>query len=522
MENPTNKKRDKYIYITGLTAVGKTKLSIQLAKHLKTAEILNSDSQQFYKKANTMTATASLEEQDGVPHHLLSFLEVTEMNFNVNKFIIEAHRVLQQLKAENKIPIIVGGTNYYTESLIHSRKPSDPSKGPKIDPETPKTQIPKNQEKAKKSENSELKKRSYGQIEHQEIQGLLEEKNFEKMLNFYKKIEPEKVKLVLKNDIRKLENALKRLLNHSSSDYTWKAGDHDFIILVLDTENRDWIADRIRKRIREMVCEEGGLKEAFRVLYEILIFHYKNQTSKIGQNLLSFLPSLPEYTKSGVLQAIGYKEFIPVFTTSLEQILSFNPNFEKEGFDGVVELLDGKAEELIEGFDEVGGLLKPCVDKLASNTIKLTKKQRKWIKNRLFTNKELQERSFYFRVESKPQFFAEILPEAKNICDRFLGPESEGLGFEELLARINQQFSGRKHELLEKNEKTLFECGVCNVSIIGKKEKLIHLGSKKHRARARKKRKLEEKAKQAIESNKKADFVVVQQDKAKETADDQN
>jgi tRNA dimethylallyltransferase len=69
-----------------------------------------------------MTATASMEERENIPHHLLSFLESSETEFNCNKFVQEANKVLVDME-ERKVQnaIIVGGTNYYTESLIFSK-----------------------------------------------------------------------------------------------------------------------------------------------------------------------------------------------------------------------------------------------------------------------------------------------------------------------------------------------------------------------------------------------------------------
>jgi tRNA dimethylallyltransferase len=67
-----------------------------------------------------MTATASFQEREGVPHHLLSFLSPTETEFNVNLFVNRANEVLKDLEDRKVQNIIVGGTNYYTESLIYS------------------------------------------------------------------------------------------------------------------------------------------------------------------------------------------------------------------------------------------------------------------------------------------------------------------------------------------------------------------------------------------------------------------
>lgn len=80
------------------------------------------------------------------------------------------------------------------------------------------------------------------------------------MINFYRKIEPEKAELVLENDTRKLENALKRVLMNESSGFTWKGTDHDFILLILDTENIEWLEFRIKKESRKWFVKKEALK----------------------------------------------------------------------------------------------------------------------------------------------------------------------------------------------------------------------------------------------------------------------
>ena len=73
------------IFIVGTTAVGKTKLSIELCKAIG-GEVINCDSKQLYKHASIMTAKASLQEQEGVPHHMLSVLDLHEASYNRNKY----------------------------------------------------------------------------------------------------------------------------------------------------------------------------------------------------------------------------------------------------------------------------------------------------------------------------------------------------------------------------------------------------------------------------------------------------
>ena len=105
------------IVITGPTAVGKTKLSIELAKKYN-AEIINSDSVQVYKKIDVASAKVTEEEKEGIVHHLLDIKEYDE-DYTVYDYQIDARRVLDKLLKENINVIIVGGTGLYINALLY-------------------------------------------------------------------------------------------------------------------------------------------------------------------------------------------------------------------------------------------------------------------------------------------------------------------------------------------------------------------------------------------------------------------
>ncbi|MGN0960883.1 MAG: tRNA (adenosine(37)-N6)-dimethylallyltransferase MiaA [Christensenellales bacterium] len=104
------------IIIFGATATGKTKISIELAKELKT-EIINADSMYIYKDLNIGTAKPDELEMDGIKHHLIDFVE-SNLNYNVVDYRNDVVIVLKHFKDKNLIPIIVGGTGFYIDSLI--------------------------------------------------------------------------------------------------------------------------------------------------------------------------------------------------------------------------------------------------------------------------------------------------------------------------------------------------------------------------------------------------------------------
>ncbi len=108
---------DKVVVITGPTAVGKTKLSIAIAKKFNT-ELINADAYQVYKKMNIGTAKATIEEQDNVKHHLLDYLEPTD-EFSISDYQKIVRRVIDEMNQKNKLPILVGGSGLYIDSVIN-------------------------------------------------------------------------------------------------------------------------------------------------------------------------------------------------------------------------------------------------------------------------------------------------------------------------------------------------------------------------------------------------------------------
>lgn len=105
------------IIITGPTATGKTRLSIELAKQIN-GEIISADSMQVYKYMDIGTAKASKKEQNEIKHHLIDIVEPDE-EFNIYIFQEKAKKAINEIIQNNKIPIIVGGTGFYIQSIVY-------------------------------------------------------------------------------------------------------------------------------------------------------------------------------------------------------------------------------------------------------------------------------------------------------------------------------------------------------------------------------------------------------------------
>jgi len=108
------------IVITGPTATGKTAVGIELAKLLD-GEVVSADSMQVYKHMDIGTAKPSFDEMQGIPHHLIGIVEPWN-TYSVARYIDDASQCVGDILRRNKVPILVGGTGLYIESLLSGRE----------------------------------------------------------------------------------------------------------------------------------------------------------------------------------------------------------------------------------------------------------------------------------------------------------------------------------------------------------------------------------------------------------------
>jgi tRNA dimethylallyltransferase len=124
-KNPKYQKKKKVIVIAGPTAVGKTDLSIEIAKILN-GEIISADSMQVYKNMDIGTAKATLSQRNEIKHHLIDIQDVSEP-FNVSDYYREAHKALRNIFILNKTPMVVGGSGFYLHALLYGPPLGPPS-----------------------------------------------------------------------------------------------------------------------------------------------------------------------------------------------------------------------------------------------------------------------------------------------------------------------------------------------------------------------------------------------------------
>lgn len=241
------------ISIVGPTASGKTDLSINLALKLDT-EIISADSMQIYKEFNILSAKPEKEKLSLVKHHLIDFLSVSE-EFSVSKFISLSEKYINEIYSQGKIPILVGGTGLYVDSLL---------KGLKF-------------ESKKNIENSEAIK-SLDNLSSEELFKILE------------KIDPVSSEKIHINNVKRLKRAIE-FFYQEGYPISCQVENSKKIIspykvcrIGLNFESRDILYDRINKRVDEMF--ERGIEEEVKLISKLKL----SKTSSM---------------------AIGYKEVLP-------------------------------------------------------------------------------------------------------------------------------------------------------------------------------------------------------------------
>ena len=109
----------KILVVCGPTASGKTALAVELAK-AHNGEVVSSDSMQIYRRMDIGTAKPTVEEMQGIPHHMIDIIEPRE-DFSVARYVDMAAKCVDDILARGKLPIVAGGTGLYIDSLLSGR-----------------------------------------------------------------------------------------------------------------------------------------------------------------------------------------------------------------------------------------------------------------------------------------------------------------------------------------------------------------------------------------------------------------
>ena len=249
--------KKKVIAVVGPTASGKTSLAIEIAKAVG-GEIVSCDSMQIYKGMTIATAQPTEEEKQGIPHHLIAFLDPSE-TYSVAQYVDDAKKCIDDIISRNKVPVIAGGTGLYVDSLLGG-----------IDFGF----VP---------DNGDMREK---------LRVRLENEGAEKLLSELREIDPETAHMLHVNNTGRIMRALEvyyltgETISAQKIKSCEKGSDFDVLYIYINYNDRQILYDRIEKRVDIMV-ETGLLSEAEKFI------------------------SLGEETTSK--QAIGYKELKPYF-----------------------------------------------------------------------------------------------------------------------------------------------------------------------------------------------------------------
>ena len=246
--------KPKVIVICGPTASGKTTLSIQLAQKIN-GEIISSDSMQIYKDMNIGTAKPDQQEMQGIKHYLLDFVEPNQ-RYSVADYKKDAENAIEDILQKGKVPIIVGGTGLYVDSLIYGI-------------EYPNIEFDENYRK--------------------ELELRVEKEGLEKLYEEARKIDPQAMEKISRNDqkriLRVLEiyNATGKTKTEQEIESRKNEVKYDYRVFAINMD-REKLYDRINKRV-DIMIQKGLIEEV--------------------ENLLKKYNEFPT-----AMQGLGYKEVV--------------------------------------------------------------------------------------------------------------------------------------------------------------------------------------------------------------------
>ena len=248
---------NRIIVISGPTASGKTALAVELAKRYD-GEVISADSMQIYTDMDVASAKPTVEEQQGIPHHLVGFLDPSE-SFSVADYVKLCNNCVKDIQNRGKTAIICGGTGLYISSFVDNLTFDD--------------------------SEQDIAYRD-------EMRKFAEEHGNAALLEKLREIDPETAETLHENNVGRIIRALEvyRTTGHTISQAKAMSrqipSPYEFIMLTLDFENRETLHNRINRRVDEML--KHGLLDDARKCFE--------------------QPNRPT-----AAQAIGCKELYPFF-----------------------------------------------------------------------------------------------------------------------------------------------------------------------------------------------------------------
>lgn len=248
---------NKVIVVSGPTASGKTALAVELAK-LYNGEVVSADSMQIYTDMDIASAKPTPEERQGIPHHLVGFLDPSE-SFSVADYVRLCGECVSDILSRGKTPIICGGTGLYISSFVDNLTFDDSEQNFKF---------------------------------REEMRKFAEENGNSALLEKLREVDPETATTLHENNVGRIIRALEvfyttgHTISKAKEMSRKTPSPYEFVMITLDFERREQLHERINRRVDDMVAR--GLVEEARRCFE-------------------------QSNRPTAAQAIGCKELYPYF-----------------------------------------------------------------------------------------------------------------------------------------------------------------------------------------------------------------
>ncbi|RWS13091.1 tRNA dimethylallyltransferase-like protein [Dinothrombium tinctorium] len=434
------------VVVLGATGTGKSKLAIDLCAHFD-GEVINADSMQVYKGLSIVTNKVSKEEKNSVPHHLMDFLDPL-ISYTVVNYRNDSLPVIYSLLEKGKLPVIVGGTNYYIESLLWDVL---------INPENVTELVHERDEKLKNPNdflltvdnirNIPLTKHSTQDLSTEYLYDLLKQIDMKSALEIHPN---ERRKILRRLQIFQQNGCTysELVARQRSLDGGCNLGGplryKNVIMLWLRCE-KDVLKKRLNERAEKMM--QQGLIE------ELSDFHAKYNEKRLKEDKTA------DYSE-GIFQSIGFKEFHPYL------------------------LLDEETRRSAKGVE----LLEKCLENMKTATKRYANYQNKWVRNRFLGAADRQTPNIYaLDTSDLEKWQSNVVNLAIDIVKSHINKTSLPANCAPL------QKTSKKSE----NDKKTYFCEVCERVFVGSDVWNFHQNSRRH-AKIKKRKLREQKDKNEI------------------------
>ncbi|KAJ5720062.1 hypothetical protein N7493_006940 [Penicillium malachiteum] len=428
---------DPLIAVVGATGTGKSKFAVDLACRFN-GEIINGDAMQMYRGLPIITNQIPVEERNGIPHHLLSCIELEAEPWRIGAFKTEALRLISDIRSRGKLPILVGGTHYYTQAVLFK----DQLVGEGV-------------EKDESSDNEAPEPAKDGPSSSEKWPIL--DSSPEVLMEKLREVDPVMAARWHPKDGRKLRRSLEIYFQtgrpaseiyaeQKASKVEALTGDEGLLrfsntLIFWVHAEKETLNKRLSSRIDTMI-EQGLMDEA-----QLMSQYLENKRSE----------GIEVDQTRGVWVSIGFKELAPYFAAV------------------------DKAEQTEY---ELEKLKQECIEQIRIATRQYGVSQVKWIRNKLWralSEAGMVQRLYLLDSTDVSQWSECITKPSESIFQAVLQGESTP-DPKSLSSLANEVFSAKEAKArVQSTDTTCYTCELCKKTMAGEEQWKIHLVSKYHR-----------------------------------------